>query len=318
MADFQGTGMHIQETKYLRAFRRLMRDHFDRGDLQTIAFDLGINWEELPGETNTIKIQSLILYIGRRGNLAELVALLKEERPQVDWPQPPEPGQQISDEEKIGLTTLRRPLLRAAHNLQSRLYNIVEQGFLTIYCQDESYRHYAVTSTLFNIAHYLGWVEAMRTKTIFFDFGPAASKRKLEAHLQEIESIFSRDTLDRVFMLFRLEQKAIGELLVPAATGDSQIESLGYAAFVSRLGDPEFKRWFSRLEENIERIALNPATHEERLVLLQHALINLIDYLDPDREFYPAELRQKIDRARIKFSPSGRQILKRLDSGQLS
>ncbi|HCB50445.1 MAG TPA: hypothetical protein DEP47_13240 [Chloroflexi bacterium] len=41
--------MSLERTKYFRELRRCMIEHFDLDELQTLAYDLSVDWEELPG-----------------------------------------------------------------------------------------------------------------------------------------------------------------------------------------------------------------------------------------------------------------------------
>src|SRR5688500_1902331 len=54
------------------------------------------------------------------------------------------------------------PLAQAAAELQSRIYNIVETGWVKTVDRYKSHGDYAVTSTAFLFAHYFGWIEARR------------------------------------------------------------------------------------------------------------------------------------------------------------
>ena len=54
------------------------------------------------------------------------------------------------------------PLAQAAAELQSRIFNIVETGWVPLMKRYESHGDYAVTSTAFLFAHYFGWIEARR------------------------------------------------------------------------------------------------------------------------------------------------------------
>lgn len=63
--------------------------HFSLDELEGIAFDLGVDWDELSGNTKSLKTLSLIRLIGRNHRLPELVDNLKAERPVVDWPKVP-------------------------------------------------------------------------------------------------------------------------------------------------------------------------------------------------------------------------------------
>ncbi len=55
---------------------------------------------------------------------------------------------------------------------------------------------------------------------------------------------------------------------------------LGYASFVEAK-QSNFRRWFKQLEKDIDSLSKNLTENSDRPVL-QHALIDLLDYLDPD------------------------------------
>lgn len=89
--------MARESVQYLGIIRRAIARTFNLDELHTIAFDLGLNWDELPGETITSKTRSLIAYLSQRGFLTELLNILREERPKVEWPDVPSSEQQIID-----------------------------------------------------------------------------------------------------------------------------------------------------------------------------------------------------------------------------
>jgi hypothetical protein len=104
---------------------------------------------------------------------------------------------------------------------------------------------------------------------------------------------------NRPLRLFRGEQRAVGELmLVPVATPVGDVprwECLGYASFVDRLRtDSAFAAWFEPLEEGIETLAKEAPQFPPRITELQHALIDLIDVLDPEHERVPTKFRGKM------------------------
>lgn len=67
------------------ALRRALAAHFSDAELQTLAHDLGIDYEELPGQTKSAKIVHLIQTAARRGAILDLIALCQAERPNTDW-----------------------------------------------------------------------------------------------------------------------------------------------------------------------------------------------------------------------------------------
>lgn len=59
---------------------------FSLDDLEQLCFDLGIPWEEIPGNTRTAKTRELIDYFIRRGRITDLLAYSTKVRPQYPWP----------------------------------------------------------------------------------------------------------------------------------------------------------------------------------------------------------------------------------------
>ena len=181
----------------------------------------------------------------------------------------------------------RDPLLQAAFDLQSRIYNIVQQGFLqTHYCNgSDSTREYARENTLFVLADYLGWVEILRREVQFLDLGDEVANRAWTERLLAVRSALLTDRFSPRFRLFNGQQRAIGEIMIKRDGGeDERPETEGYAGFLARQREPEFARWFTDLRADIDALATEPgADHEERLVAVQQALVSLIDLLDPDQ-----------------------------------
>ena len=69
--------------------RDLLAYHFSLEELRGLCFDLGLEYEDLPGETRPGRAQSLIEYCLRRGRLPELHRRCTALRPLVDWPDLP-------------------------------------------------------------------------------------------------------------------------------------------------------------------------------------------------------------------------------------
>ena len=65
--------------------RRTLIRCFDENELRDLSFDLGVDYESLPGEGKGAKARELIAYLARRGRLADLVEIAQELRPNVDW-----------------------------------------------------------------------------------------------------------------------------------------------------------------------------------------------------------------------------------------
>ena len=184
------------------------------------------------------------------------------------------------------LEQYRDPLLDAAQNLQSRLYNIVDQDYFGRYlhCGDPAEESYAREYTLFAIAEYLCWAEIVRRELRFLDLGDVPRNRQLLAHLSQIQLTIQTDRVDSPFKVFRGRQRAIAELtMVPTGASEGpRTECMGYAAFSRRLrSDEEFRSWFAPLYQDVDLVAQSDRAGNVRLVRLQRDLIDMIDFLDP-------------------------------------
>ena len=185
----------------------------------------------------------------------------------------------------------REPLLRAAYDLQSRLYNALRGPGIRGVEAD-----YIERSTLFVIADFLGWLEIIRRDMQFLDLGAERHTRELNARVASVQDLLASTTrLADPYYLYRSEQRAIGELMLAPIAGTSarpgpRYETIGYAEFCRRLGDPEFAAWFARLTR---QMPLMSASRAPRLVEVQRALIDLIDQLDPEHVRY-TDYRSKL------------------------
>lgn len=193
------------------------------------------------------------------------------------------------------LAKYQEPLVHAAYELQSRLYNILELSFLQKYYirGDEAQRDYAVRNTVYVVGQYFGWSEILRREIQFLSYSDSNRTRVVADCQRGILEKFQSDKghLGRPFQIWRGEQRAIGELMIdPDAT---PVQCIGYAAFTQN-DLPASLPWFRRLEADIEEIATTP---NPRLVELQHALVDLVRELDQDEIRYPDEELGKVDLA---------------------
>lgn len=190
------------------------------------------------------------------------------------------------------LAKFREPLLGAAYELQGRLWNIIELKFLKRYYRngDEAQREYAVQNTLYVVAQYFCWSEILRREIQFLSFSNTKRTRDVNRMQRDIVQLFQsdEDELGRPFLIWRGEQRAIGELMIDHDANPPQC--IGYARFLER-DKPEFRRWFTRLEGELEEVLEAPNL---RLFKLQHAIVDLIHELDPERLRYPEDELTKV------------------------
>lgn len=207
----------------------------------------------------------------------------------------------------------REPLLLAAFHLQARIYNIVESGFVARHMSsaDPEERDYARTSTLYRVGDYFGWIEILRRDLQFLDLGEKQRNSELVERLDAVSHTFSNTEWfpAGVFRLFRDEQRALGEIMLEAVSGEPRrYQCIGYATFVERLkANSEFARWFSRLSTEVDRLVSPAAGQLDRLIAVQLALINLITFLDPDVRRFPRAHIKHLDTISPRQAAAGAQ-----------
>lgn len=188
------------------------------------------------------------------------------------------------------LARYREPLVAAAFELQSRLFNILRQDFLGKYYVNgtDEQQEYAVKHTLYVVGQFFGWIEILRRQIEFLNFGEVEETRDVSNRVLDIRDLFASDkaNLGTPFMIWRGAQRAIGERMM-TRDGDVLV-CMGYAEF-SEQTDPSFKRWFEQLERDIEAVS---GHHNERLRLVQHALIDLIERLDANGVRFPKQIER--------------------------
>lgn len=187
----------------------------------------------------------------------------------------------------------REPLARAAYDLQSRLYNLLAGNMLAKHylSGDERARAYVVDNTVYLIAQYLAWTEIIRTDIQFINLGKDEDTRQLARLQDNLLAIFQSSETGSLLRLFAGEQRAIGERMI--CKGERGQQCMGYAAFLDRLAqnpDPLIEA----LRQDMHQLAQRLSEARPRMVRLQHALIDLLAFLDPNFIRFPQERRTKI------------------------
>lgn len=65
--------------------RQILTHYFDESELRNLSFDLGVDYESLPGATKGDKARELVAYFERRDRLAELIQACHGLRPDASW-----------------------------------------------------------------------------------------------------------------------------------------------------------------------------------------------------------------------------------------
>jgi len=184
----------------------------------------------------------------------------------------------------------------AAYDLQARLYNILHghevdlspgssRGFVTAFHLQGTpeQREYVRRSTVFVLAEYLGWVEILRRDIQFLDLGRSRVNQRAVTAISSIGAVLNRTSeAEDILRLWRVEQRAIGELMVLPEGEPGRRRCLGYAEFCKKLdGDEVFRSWFAPLLRDVDRLAEDAAPAVSRIAEHQRELIDFTDVLGP-------------------------------------
>ena len=74
------------ERRQLVDLHRILSTRFNRGELQTLCFYLGIDYDTLPEGGLADKARELVAYCVRHERIGELVGAGKQLRPDISWP----------------------------------------------------------------------------------------------------------------------------------------------------------------------------------------------------------------------------------------
>jgi hypothetical protein len=79
--------MITNSSQYLSNLHKEMDARFSLGEVHTLCFNLGIDYENVPGDTRSIQIRNLLISLAKQGNdrLQELIDMVRMERPRTPW-----------------------------------------------------------------------------------------------------------------------------------------------------------------------------------------------------------------------------------------
>lgn len=75
-----------KEVEFLRELRQILTARFNESELRLLCFDLGMDYDALPGQGRVDKVIQLITYFDRREQVAELIRVGKQQRSDISWP----------------------------------------------------------------------------------------------------------------------------------------------------------------------------------------------------------------------------------------
>jgi hypothetical protein len=196
-------------------------------------------------------------------------------------------------------------ILWTAFDLQSRIWNILNgyeiakvhphAGLLRAFLDegtDEQVK-YVRSSTAYVFAEYLGCTEAFRRDVQFLDLGRSDRNKHTMLLISNISETMSTSSFRGPFMIFRSDQRGIGELMISPDSKPGERRCLGYAEFCRKITqDEEFAEWMQPLLDHVDDAARDAGANPGRLTTLQHQLVELIEFLDPNGLRLPADKRQ--------------------------
>jgi len=199
------------------------------------------------------------------------------------------PALQARSDARKALDNYREPLLSAAYELQSRIYNILRLKFVEKFIAEDggSKRDAGINSTLYVFAQFFGWREIIRREVQYLRFPRYGQTRKAAGLLRAIDETFLDSSYGPQLMIWRVEQRGLGELMI--ATTNGKMSCLGYASFLDKC--QAMNLWLEPLKHDLEHL-----DHDgrKRLINLQHQLLDLVKQLDRKHVRYSL---QELERA---------------------
>ncbi len=109
--------------EYIIDLRSKMTAVLDKEKLRLIVFDVGLDWDELPGETKTNITNSVLILLAQQGRLSDLIEILRIEHPFEQWDDAPPSEQQKSFGKNVKLVPYA-----ALHAMSENLSRVDEIG----------------------------------------------------------------------------------------------------------------------------------------------------------------------------------------------
>jgi hypothetical protein len=138
---------------------------------------------------------------------------------------------------------------------------------------------------LYVFAQFFGWREIIRREIQFLRFLRETETRDVAQLLRDIGETFLTDEFGHQFMIWRVEQRGLGECMIVAS--DGKPTCMGYATFVGQRA--AMKEWLDPLERDLRQM---DDGGRARMTKLQHLLLELVEKLDEDRTRYPFQLEK--------------------------
>jgi len=77
--------MTTESAKYLSTLHKQIDQYFSFSEVRTLCFELGVDYENIPGDIRSAFIRNLIVSLAKKNRLQELIDQVRQERPHVNW-----------------------------------------------------------------------------------------------------------------------------------------------------------------------------------------------------------------------------------------
>ena len=151
---------------------------------------------------------------------------------------------------------------------------------------DPRFRRYRLVSTVYRLCAFLGWVELYRQDTTYLDADDGSSERRVDRAVYTFRSDLADGQLNKArdwetwhdVLLFREEQRAIGESMIVAVGGARTV--MGYAEFCDLFpGSAPTSRahWLRTAATFLLDLR---ATRDFRQTRMQRLIVHLVELVD--------------------------------------
>jgi len=185
-------------------------------------------------------------------------------------------------------SAVRAPSIAAVMDLQTRIWNIVEERQHEEYknADNPNFYDYYITSTAYLFAQLFAYGEILRRKASALDH------KKLNDTLRKVGGAIDEDPK---FRIFALQQREIGQcILIPSLQNQDGYEILEYINFIKMLNGKNVPSCISQLLENV-RTLFEGDLPKEALANIQRSLIKVMkDYFDPKYKWIAKDDRESI------------------------
>ncbi len=82
--------MATDSAKYLATLHKQVDKYFSLAEVRNLCFEMGVDYENIPGNMKSAFIRNLIVSLARKGQLQEMVDLVRIQRPHVPWENVPD------------------------------------------------------------------------------------------------------------------------------------------------------------------------------------------------------------------------------------